>query len=146
MYGSKEISKAALRLAITETREEEEQLVKELGKKEILAVATDFGGNYLNSVNKLIERAIVSSKRAGIIAHSHYEEGTVAGATREALFRLTEMASGFNVGGKLGIVRYKEHLVVAVFMSIGVVFLDEVAVGMAHRTIYFGGGDDANRN
>lgn len=139
MYGSKSISKLALKMAITDTREEEEQLIKTLSEKGIKATATDFGGDYLNSVNKLIERAISSAKKAEIITHTHYEEGTVAGATREALFHLLESASGFNVGGKLSIVRYKEHLAVAVFMSIGVAYLDEVGVGLAHRSIYYGG-------
>ena len=146
MYGSQAISKNALKMAITETREEEEALQSQLLEKGILAVATDFGGNYLASVNKLIERAILSAKKAHIIGASHYEEGTVAGATREALFQLMNKASGFNVGGKLSIVRHEEHLAVAIFMSIGVVYLDEVAVGLAHRSIYSGGKNDTNRH
>lgn len=55
-------------------------------------------------------------------------------------------ASGFNVGGKLSIVRHEEHLAVAIFMSIGVAYLDEVAVGLAHRSIYSGGKNDTNRH
>lgn len=144
MHGSKVISKASLQMAMTETRAEEEALQKALLEEGILASATDFGGNYLQSINKIIERAILVSKRAGIILNSHHEEGAVAGATRDALSQLIDKASGFNVGGKLSVVRYKEHLSVAIFMSIGITYLDEIAVGLAHRSLYYGGQDETN--
>ena len=47
---------------------------------------------------KIVERAVVSSKREGVIGNSHTEEGAVAGATREALFQIMPKAIGLNVG------------------------------------------------
>ena len=44
-------------------------------------------------------------------------------------------AIGLSVGGKIGIARYHDHLSIAVFLGIGLLHLDEVAVGLAHRTI-----------
>jgi hypothetical protein len=95
----------------------------------------DFGGEYLASINKIIEHAIVAAKREGLIGNTHSEEGSVAGATREALSQIQSKAIGLNVGGKLGIARYKDHLSVAVFLGVGLLHLDEVAVGLAHRII-----------
>lgn len=135
-YGSKDIARAALRMALTESHEEEQLLQKEFAEKGISGAATDFGGNYLNNINKIIERALSLAKRQDIILGNHYEEGAVAGATRDALAQLMTKASGLDVGGKLSVVRYEEHLSVAIFMSIGLYYLDEIAVGLAHRTVH----------
>ena len=51
------------------------------------------------------------------------------------LSQVIAKASGFNVGGKVGIARYGEHVCVAIFMSVGVLNLNEMAVGLAHRTL-----------
>ena len=59
----------------------------------------------------------------------------MAGATREALSQIQSKAIGLNVGGKLGIARHNDHLSIAVFLGVGLLHLDEVAVGLAHRTI-----------
>ena len=61
--------------------------------------------------------------------------GTVAGAAHEALEQMMEKAIGFNVGGKIGVARYGEHLCVAVYMSVGVLNLNELGVGLAHRSL-----------
>ncbi len=127
-YGSKKIARIALRMALTETREEESQ-------EKIKSAAVDFGGEYLSSINKIVEHAIVAGKREGIIGDTHSEEGAIAGATREALSQIQNKAIGLNVGGKLGIARYQDHLSIAVFLGVGLLHLDEVAVGLAHRTI-----------
>jgi hypothetical protein len=42
---------------------------------------------------------------------------------------------GFNVGGKIGIARSGEHLAVAILFQIGLVHLDDIAVGVAHRAV-----------
>ncbi|TCP63810.1 HutP protein [Heliophilum fasciatum] len=42
-------------------------------------------------------------------------------------------AVGLNVGGKVGVARFQDHISVAVFFGIGLLHLDEVAVGMGHR-------------
>jgi hypothetical protein len=38
-----------------------------------------------------------------------------------------------NIGGKIGIAHKGEHLSVAVFFGVGLLHLDEVAVGLGHR-------------
>lgn len=134
-FGSKKIARVALRMAISETREEEVQEKKKNAAKGIKSGAVDFGGEYLTSINKIVEHAIVAGKREGIIGDTHSEEGAIAGATREALSQIQNKAIGLNVGGKLGIARYQDHLSIAVFLGVGLLHLDEVAVGLAHRTI-----------
>ena len=134
-YGSKKIASIALKMALTETREEEGKLKKTYADLGIKTAAGDFGGEYLSSINKIVERAIVAGKREGIIHDSHSEEGAIAGAAREALAQIMTKAIGLNVGGKLGICRYQDHLSIAVFLGVGLLHLDEVAVGLAHRTI-----------
>ena len=134
-YGSKKIARTALRMALTETREEESQEKKKNAAQGIKTAAVDFGGEYLSSINKIVEHAIVAGNREGIIGDNHSEEGAIAGATREALSQIQNKTIGLNVGGKLGIARYQDHLSIAVFLGVGLLHLDEVAVGLAHRTI-----------
>lgn len=134
-YGSKKIARVSLQMALTETREEEHLAKKEFADQGIKAAAVDFGGEYLSSINKIVERAIVAGKREGIINDTHSEEGAIAGATREALAQIMNKAIGLNVGGKLGIARWHDHISVSVFLGVGLLHFDEVAVGLAHRTI-----------
>ncbi len=134
-YGSKDIAAAAVRLALTADRTEEKQLQAEFAQAGIRTAAVDYGGEYLNSVMKIIERAVVSSKREGVIQESHVEEGAVAGATREALTQIMPKALGLNVGGKIGIARYKDHISVSIFFGIGLLHLNEVAIGLGHRVV-----------
>ena len=61
--------------------------------------------------------------------------GAVAGAAHEALEQVKVKAIGFNVGGKIGIARFDEHLCVAIFMGVGVLNLNELCVGLAHRSL-----------
>ena len=84
---------------------------------------------------KIVERAVVASRREGLIGESHLEEGGVAGAAREALNQITPKALGMSVGGKIGIARYHDHVAVAVFFGIGLGHLDEICVGLGHRAI-----------
>jgi hypothetical protein len=44
-------------------------------------------------------------------------------------------ALGLNVGGKVGIAHGGDHVAVAVFFAIGLLHLNEVAVGLGHRAI-----------
>lgn len=134
-YGSKTIARVALRMAISETRADEAQEKKKNTELGIQSAAVDFGGEYLASINKIVEHAIVAARREGIIGDDHSEVGAVAGATREALSQIQNKAIGLNVGGKLGIARYKDHLSIAVFLGVGLLHLDEVGVALAHRTI-----------
>jgi len=134
-YGSRDIAAAAIRLAITTDRNEEKQLQAEYARQGIYTAAVDYGGEFINSVMKIIERAVVSSKREGVISESHAEEGAVAGATREALSQIMPKALGLNVGGKIGIARYKDHISVSIYFGIGLLHLNEVAIGLGHRVV-----------
>jgi len=42
-------------------------------------------------------------------------------------------ALGLNVGGKIGIARKDDHITVVIFFGIGLVHLDEICIGIAHR-------------
>lgn len=130
-----DIGRAALAMAISEARQDEQELRQRLNARGILAVAVDFGGEYLVSVKKIIERAVVAAQRQGLVRADHVGEGAVAGATHSALEQITPKAAGLSVGGKVGIARCGEHLCVAVYFGVGVLNLNEVAVGLAHRSL-----------
>ncbi|MDR3270958.1 MAG: HutP family protein [Peptococcaceae bacterium] len=132
---SKRISAAALKMAMTDSREEETQLKAFFAVQGVKTAAVDYGGEYNSAVIKMIERAVIAAKRESVIQETHGEEGAVAGAAREALSQMMPKALGLNIGGKIGIARYDEHLTVAVFCAIGLLHLDEVAVGMGHRVV-----------
>jgi hypothetical protein len=134
-YGSRDIAAAAVKIALTSDRHEEKLLQADFGKNGILTAAVDYGGEFITSVMKIVERAVVSSKREGVIHESHAEEGAVAGATREALSQIMPKALGLNVGGKIGIARYKDHISVAIFFGIGLLHLNEVSIGLGHRVV-----------
>ena len=133
--GSKKVAAVALRMALTESREEEAQLKEFYAKAGIRTVAVDYGGEFILAVRKIVERAVVASKREGVILETHGGEGAVAGATREALTQIMPKAVGLNIGGKIGVARFEEHLSVAVFVGIGLLHLDEVAIGLGHRAL-----------
>lgn len=131
---STDVAKASIEMAIS-SREDERVLEQRFKEKGILTVAVDVGGNINLSISKIIERALVASKRSGIIKDCHVHDGAVIGAAREALMQVSEKANGLNVGGKIGIARSGEHLSVAIFMSIGVLHLNDLVIGIGHRAI-----------
>lgn len=133
-WGSTDVAKAAVEMAIS-SREEEARKVGEFKNKGIMATAVDVGGNLIDSIPKIIERTIVASKRTGLIKECHVQEGCVAGAAREAIMQVAARANGLNVGGKIGIARSGEHVAVCIFMSIGLLHLNEVVIGLGHRAI-----------
>lgn len=132
--GSIDVAKAAVEMAIS-TRESEEKLMGEFKNKGILTAAVDVGGNLIESIPKIIERAIIASRRTGVIKDCHVHDGAVAGAAREAIIQVSNKANGLNVGGKIGIARCGEHIAVCIFMSIGLLHLNEVVIGLGHRSI-----------
>lgn len=132
-YGSRKIASAAIRMALSESREEENQLKHEYAELGIRTAAVDCGGEYISSVKKILERAVVAAKRENVIKENHSDEGAIAGATRNALEQVMPKAIGLNVGGKIGIARQNDHISVAVFLGIGLLHLDEVAIGLSHR-------------
>ena len=131
---SMEVAKVATQMAIS-TREEEEKLKAEHKKEGILATAVNIGGNINESTTKIMERTLVSSKRSNVIREEHLHEGGVIGATRDALMQVRERATGQNVGGKVGIARKGQHLSVCIFLSVGLLHLDEVVIGIGHRAV-----------
>jgi len=131
---SLEVAKYATKMAIS-SREEEEELKVELKKNGILVTAVNIGGNINDSTSQILERALVAAKRNGLIREEHLHEGGVIGATRDALMQVWNRASGQNVGGKVGIAKRGEHLSVCIFLSVGLLHLDEVVIGIGHRAI-----------
>ncbi|MCT4592654.1 MAG: HutP family protein [Anaeromicrobium sp.] len=135
MIGSMSVARAAIEMAMTENRDIEDKMVQELKKKDMKAVAVNIGGNLIDSIPKIIERALVASRRTGVIKECHVQDGAVAGAARDAIMQVSAKATGLNVGGKIGIARHEEHLSVCIFMSIGLLHLNEVVIGLAHRSL-----------
>ncbi len=129
-----EIAKVAIKMALT-TREEEISLSKIYNDEGIKTTAVDIGGKLPDITSKIIENTLVASKRKNIIKDCHLHDGAVAGAIREALQQINAKTNGLNVGGKVGIARKGEHLSVAVFFSIGLLHLNEVVIGLGHRSI-----------
>lgn len=135
LLGSREVARIAIQMSLTKSRSEENVLKEECLKNGIKTAAVDYGGDFINSINKIIERAVVAAKREGVIEDSHAEEGAVAGATREAVSQIMPKAIGLSVGGKIAIARYHDHVSVALFFGIGLLHLNEVAIGLGHRAI-----------
>lgn len=133
--GSKDVVKAAILMSLTGDRAEEKTLKSQLAKNGIKTAAVDYGGEFISSVMKIVERAVVSSKREGVIEEYHNEEGAVAGAAREALSQVMPKALGLNVGGKIAVARSGDHVAVAVFFGIGLLHLNEIAIGTGHRVV-----------
>lgn len=130
-----DVAKVAIKMALS-TRSEELELKESYAKKQIRVAAVDFGGDFVNSIKKIIERAVVAAKREGVIEEeTHVLEGAVVGATREAISQVMQKALGLNVGGKIGIARWSEHISVAMFFGVGFLNLNEVVIGLGHRSI-----------
>lgn len=132
---SREVARAALQMAMSGAREEEAALKADFASKGTRCAAVDYGGEFVSSIMRMVERAVVAAKREGVIGDAHHDQGAVAGAAHEALSQVSAKALGLNVGGKIGIARAGEHVAVAVFFGIGLVHLNEVCVGMGHRAI-----------
>ena len=129
-----EIGRAALKIAVTGSRTEEQRVKQELAEHGIRSTA-DFGGEFIPSIVKIVERAVVAAQRQGLVSDTHVGAGAVAGAAHAALEQVKTKALGFNVGGKIGIARCGEHLCVAIYMAVGVLNLNELCVGLAHRSL-----------
>lgn len=133
--GSKHVCKAAINMALSEDRDQEAKLKEEYKHDGIKVVAIDFGSDFNSAVKKILERAVVASKREGLIDDSHAEEGAVAGAAHEALQQIINKCVGLNLGGKIGIARSENHVSVCVFFAIGLLNLNDIAIGLGHRAI-----------
>ena len=134
-FQSADVARAAIRMALSENRSDENELREKLAKRGISAVAVNFGGKFLDIIPKIYESAIVAAQRQHVISDTHVGDGSVVGAMESAIEQIKLMAMGMNVGGKIGIARWKEHLCVAVFVEVGVLHFNEVTLGMAHRVL-----------
>ena len=65
-FSSLDVAKAAVKVSMTASRSEEDQLVRELRSQGIYATAVDIGGNLLQSIPKIIERAIIASRKTNV--------------------------------------------------------------------------------
>lgn len=128
------VAKIATKMAIS-TREEEEIYKDEFKRDGVLVTAVNIGGNINDSTSKILERALVAAKRSLVIREEHLHEGGIIGATRDALMQIKDRASGQNVGGKIGIARCGQHVSVCIFLSVGLLHLDEVVIGIGHRAV-----------
>lgn len=133
--GSKSVCKAAVRMAMSETREEESAIKRELSEMGIKAAAVDYGSDFQNAVAKIIERSVVAAKREGIISAGHAEEGAVAGAAHEAVQQIMNKCLGLNLGGKIGIARCGSHISVCLFFALGLLNLNDIVIGLGHRAV-----------
>lgn len=134
MNKSLDVPREAVRLALT-SREEERDYIKHLEALGGKAAAVDIGGNISISLSKILERALVASKRVGLIREEYAEEGAVMGAARDALMQVLARSNNLNVGGKIGLVRMGNDLAVCIYVSIGLLHLNEFAIGIGHRTL-----------
>ena len=134
-YSSLDVAKAAVKVSMTSSRSEEEQLVQQLKTQGIHATAVDIGGNLIQSIPKIIERAIIASRKTHVTTESFVLDGAVAGAARDAIMQVSMKATGLNAGGKIAIARCGENLTVCIFLSIGLLHLDDVVIGLAHRSV-----------
>lgn len=131
---STKVAKIATKMSIC-NRCEEEDLKKLYLDEGIKVTAVNIGGNINSSIPKILESALVAAKRNGLIKEEHLHEGAVIGATRDAIIQISNRANGLNVGGKIGIARGGEHISVCIFLSIGLLHLDEVVIGIGHRVL-----------
>jgi len=134
-YDSVDVARAAIRLAVTPSRDAEEKYIASLNEAGVKAAAVDIGGDITGSIHLIIERAIIASRKAEITKENHVQDGAVAGAAREAVAQIVEKAIGLNGGGKIAVARSGEHLTVCVFMSIGLLHLNDVVIGLGHRSV-----------
>lgn len=98
-----EIGRAALRIAVTENRAEEQRIKEQLAAKGIRSTAVDFGGEFMPSVVKIVERAVVAAQRQGIVTETHVGAGAVAGAAHAALEQLVTKAPALTWAAKLAL-------------------------------------------
>lgn len=132
---SLDVSRAAVSLAITPTRADEEKLILSLKEQGILGAAADVGGDTILQTHVVIERAIKTARKNGLIKEDPGLDGVVAGAAREAQNQIMLKAIGLNGGGKVAVCRKDGHIAVCIFMSIGMLYLNEVVIGLGHRVI-----------
>lgn len=135
MLDSVDVARAAVNLSVTASREEEEKLIESLKEQGIMAAAVDIGGDIIAKTHVVIERAVIIARKSGMVKEDSLQDGAVAGAAREAQFQIIRKAIGLNGGGKIAVCREGQNLCVSIFMSVGMMYLNEVAIGLGHRVM-----------
>ena len=123
---------AAVQMALTPTREEEYNL-KKLAVEGIRATAVDYGGEQAALFKKWWKgRNRRPPER--VVQNEFHAEGSVAGATRMPWLRLCQRPSV-----QISAARSASPATVNTwpwaFFTIGLLYLDEVAIGLGHRAI-----------
>lgn len=134
-FQSADVARAAIRMALSENRSDENELREKLAKVEFVLLQSTLAASSPDIIPKIYESAIVAAQRQHVISDTHVGDGSVVGAMESAIEQIKLMAMGMNLGGKIGIARWKEHLCVAVFVEVGVLHFNEVTLGMAHRVL-----------
>lgn len=133
---TKLIARAAITMAMTLDRAEERELKQKLlDEHQISAAAVDFGGEFISPVGKIIERRLSPPSARGLSRMSTIWRGRLPERPAKPSPRSPTKAIGLNVGGKIGIARTEDNIAVCVFFGIGLLHLDEIAIGLGHRAI-----------
>lgn len=134
-FKSVDVARFATNLVSTSSREKEMEYRKYLETFGVQSVAVDFGGKFEKIVSQIIENGAVAAQRCRLIEEQHVQIGDIVGAIHQVFIELGLRAAGLNVGGKIAVVRHKEHLCVALFAEIGLIHLNEVFINIAHRSV-----------
>jgi hypothetical protein len=129
------LSRLAIRLAVTGSREEENLFREKLRQQHVESAAVDFGGQFPQVVSTVLEHMVVAARRQFVISSREEDYQAVVEAVFDALSSLSLRANGMNAGGKAAIVRGKHFVCAAVFAEIGLLHLSTVGVGVSHRRI-----------
>ncbi|MED9957583.1 MAG: HutP family protein, partial [Christensenellales bacterium] len=65
--GSRDVARAALVMSMTRSREEEKSCKAMFLEEGIRTAAVDYGGEFVTSVMRIVERTVVAAKREGLI-------------------------------------------------------------------------------
>ena len=79
-FQSADVARAAVRMALSETRADENELKDKLAAQGIRSVAVNFGGKFTDILPKIFESAIVAAQRQHVISDTHVGDGSVLGA------------------------------------------------------------------
>ena len=84
-FQSADVARAAVRMALSETRADENELREQLAAQGIRSVAVNFGGKFTEILPKIFESAIVAAQRQHVISDTHVGDGSVLGAMESAI-------------------------------------------------------------
>jgi len=130
-----DVARAALSISLTKDKSDETSVKMTFRRSGIMTASFNIAGDFIPSLQTWIEQTLALAKSEGIICGSFVDAGALVGAAREALAQVMPKAVGVNVGGKIGLAYCNENLAVAVFLGIGLLHLNDVAVGLGHRAV-----------